>query len=171
MTSKASATSLDSTASTAIYREKTSYSWWFDHQSHQNDQLWNGSSKIKIFTDIWYHFCQSNFPTSGIYKYITSNEIYTCIFLSVRVNLKEIFQCETPCTYRKLDLVTTIWNQAILMINLTTHQVMGNRLFGILREKSGLWEIKIKTIHIGIHYSICCILKAIIWTSILDSIL
>ena len=32
-----------------------------DHQWHQNDQywsfLWNGSSKIQIFTDIWYLFC------------------------------------------------------------------------------------------------------------------
>ena len=62
LTSAASATSLASLASTALFPQKTSWSWWFDHKWHQNNQywfffFWNGSSKIQIFIDIWYLFC------------------------------------------------------------------------------------------------------------------
>jgi hypothetical protein len=38
LTSAASATSLASTASKALFSQKNSWSWWFDHQWHQNDQ-------------------------------------------------------------------------------------------------------------------------------------
>ena len=67
-----------------------------DHQWHQNDQywsfLWNGSSKIQIFTDIWYLFYLKTQEYTDTFR-----QNLTCIFLSVRAILKETFQCETPC--------------------------------------------------------------------------
>ena len=84
LTSAASATSLVSTDSTALFSQKTSWSWWFDHQWHQNDQY---QTFCMEWIDIWYLFCQrllrpayviflktgqwnSNFQTSGIYRYL-----------------------------------------------------------------------------------------------------
>ena len=55
------AASLASTTSTTQLYHSTSWSWWFDHPWHQNDQyycslLWNGSSKVQFLTDRWYPF-------------------------------------------------------------------------------------------------------------------
>ena len=41
LTSAASATSLSSLASPALFPPRNSWSWWFDHHWHQNDQYWS----------------------------------------------------------------------------------------------------------------------------------
>ena len=91
-TSAASATSLASTASTALFPQKNLpdpdcliiNGFKMTTTGHF---LWNESSKIQIFTDIWYLFCwrllrpayatflktgwwNSNSLTSGIYSYL-----------------------------------------------------------------------------------------------------
>ena len=62
LTSAASATSLASTASKAYFPQKTSWSWWFDHLWHQNNQCWylfvEWIIKIQFFTNIWHSFWQ-----------------------------------------------------------------------------------------------------------------
>jgi hypothetical protein len=78
--------------------------------------LWNGSSKIQIFTDIWYLFCWKLLrPTYAIFwKLVDETQILypqeytdtfkqnlTCIFVSLRAILKETFQCEKPCIKNK----------------------------------------------------------------------
>ena len=62
LTSSASAASLASATFTTLFTQRTSLFWWFDHICHKMTNtgpfLWNGSSKILIFTEIWYSFCR-----------------------------------------------------------------------------------------------------------------
>ena len=57
MTSTASTTSVASMTSTASFHQKNYWSWWFE-MTNTSPFLWNGSSKIHFFTDIWYPFCR-----------------------------------------------------------------------------------------------------------------
>jgi hypothetical protein len=94
-------------ASTALFPQKTSWSWWFD-------QYWSsfvesyGSSEIQIFTDIWnsgwYSFLlfwklvdetQISKPQEYTDTYLKTN--LTGIFLSVRPKLFVTFHYEIPC--------------------------------------------------------------------------
>ena len=76
--------------------------------------LWNGSSKIQFFTKIgnisvggWWGqsvllFWKLVLMPKNIqsqHSKSTFKQNLTCIFLSVRVNLKETFQSEIPCNY------------------------------------------------------------------------
>ena len=59
LTSVASATSLASTASKAIFPQKNSWSWWFGHHRHQNDQYFcrmdhQKSNFLPIYGTIFY---------------------------------------------------------------------------------------------------------------------
>ena len=56
LTTAASATSLASTASKALFPQKTSWSWWFDHQWHQNDQYWSFFVEWIIKNSIFYWY-------------------------------------------------------------------------------------------------------------------
>ena len=61
LTSLASATWLASTTSTVLFQHRTSWSWWFwiipwTKTTNTCPFLWNGSSKIQFFTDIWHPF-------------------------------------------------------------------------------------------------------------------
>ena len=76
--------------------------------------------KSKLFTDIWYHFCQGCWgqcmlvfwklvdetQISKPQKYTnTFKQTLTCLFLAVRVNLKEAFQYEVLFMYLALYTV------------------------------------------------------------------
>ena len=55
--------------------------------------LWNGSSKIQSFTDIWSPFCQRLLRTAnGTFMKIS-------ILIPFRANILYTFQDETPCRY------------------------------------------------------------------------
>ena len=62
MTSAASTASMASVASTALFHQRTFWSWWLDHPWIQNDQ--NCSLFVELiiknpfFNDIWYLCCQ-----------------------------------------------------------------------------------------------------------------
>ena len=58
-TSAASTTSMSSMTFTASFHQTNYCSWWLDTPWQANGPfLWNGSSKIQIFTDISTFFCQ-----------------------------------------------------------------------------------------------------------------
>ena len=126
LTSVASATSLASTASTALFSQKTSWSWWFDHQWHQIDQYCSffcGMVRQKselslIYGTVSVGGCWGQ-PMLLFWKLVDKTQMpwpqeYTdtfkqtvlCIFLSVRVNLKETFQCDTLCSEQ---IMCTFW--------------------------------------------------------------
>ena len=82
--------------------------------------LWNRSSKIKFFTNIWYSFCQrllrpANFiflklfdetqisEPPEAYRHHKSKEIL--VLLSLRANSKNKIQCETPCTWLVIEWI------------------------------------------------------------------
>ena len=44
------------------------------------------------------------FPNLKNIHTVTFQQNLTCIFLSVRVNLKETFQCETPCSKKRVNV-------------------------------------------------------------------
>ena len=55
-TSVVFAASVASTASTVIFSQRISWSWWFHHPWHQNDQYWSlfMEYNIKFFIFHWY---------------------------------------------------------------------------------------------------------------------
>ena len=104
LTLVASATSLASTVSKAIFPQKTSWSWWFGHHRHHNDQYWSffveWIFKIQFFINIWYHLCFS-FPIC-LYLFLigdrnkTTFETFHLPFslrLSASAKNVSVFQC------------------------------------------------------------------------------
>ena len=103
LTSAAFANSLASTTSKALFPQKTSWSWWFDHQWHQNDQYRSLFVEL-IIKNTNFHWDMVPFLLGGCWgqpmllfwklvdetqilkpqEYIdTFNQNLTCIFLSV----------------------------------------------------------------------------------------